>query len=148
MRVQRLPQPIVFGNPMTRDAHLKANNIHFWLVVLVAAGIIFIGVRFIVSPLVGATGFGVPAAERQTLAYLWAKGTRDIVYGLLLIVFLWLKVSRRVLAAFMFVASLVPIGDMLNVYASVGASNLAALMIHGGTALFMIMLATFLLRRY
>jgi hypothetical protein len=52
-----------------------------------------------------------------------------------------------VLAAFIFVASLIPIGDELNVYANVGASNLAALAIHGGTALFMIILATFLLRR-
>lgn len=132
---------------MTRNDYLKANSILFWLVVLIAAGIIFIGVRFIVAPLVGATGFGVPAAENQTFVYLWAKGTRDIVSGLFLIVFLWLKVSRRVLAAFIFVASLIPIGDALNVYANVGASNLAALVIHGGTALFMIILATFLLRR-
>ena len=73
---------------MTRDDYLKAKSILFWLVALIAAGIIFIGVRFIVSPRVGATGFGVPAAENQTFAYLWAKGTRDIVYGLLLIVFL------------------------------------------------------------
>lgn len=133
---------------MTRYDYLKANSILFWLVALTAAGIIFIGVRFIVSPLVGATGFGVPVAESQTFAYLWAKGTRDIVSGLFLIVFLSLKVSRRVLAAFILVASLIPISDTLNVYANVGASNLAALMIHGGTALFMIILATLLLRRH
>jgi len=132
---------------MTRNDYLKANSILFWLVVLIAAGIIFIGVRFIVAPLVGATGFGVPSAENQTFAYLWAKGTRDIVSGLFLIVFLWLKVNRRVLAAFIFVASLIPIGDALNVYANVGANNLMALVIHVGTALFMIILATFLLRR-
>ena len=133
---------------MTRNDYLKAHSILFWLVALIAAGIIFIGARFIVSPLVGATGFGVPVAESQTFTYLWAKGTRDIVCGLFLLAFLWLKVSRRVLAAFIFVASLIPIGDTLNVYANVGGSNLAALMIHGGTALFMIILATFLLRRY
>ena len=131
---------------MTRDDYLKANTVLFWLVALIAAGIIFIGVRFIVAPHVGATGFGVPVPENQTLAYLWAKGS-DIVSGLLLVVFLWLKVSRRVLAAFIFVASLIPIGDALNVYASVGTSNLAALIIHGGTALFMIILATFLLKK-
>ena len=69
-----------------------------------------------------------------------------MVSGLFLIVFLWLKVSRRVLAAFIFVASLIPIGDALNVYANVGASNSVALVIHGGTALFMIILATLLLK--
>lgn len=132
---------------MTHDNYLKANTTLFWLVALIAAGIIFIGIRFIVAPLVGANGFGVPVEENQTFAYLWAKGTRDIVSGLFLIVFLWLKVSRRVLAAFIFVASLVPIGDALNIYANVGANNVSALMIHGGTALFMIILATFLLGR-
>lgn len=132
---------------MTHDDYLKANTTLFWLVALIAAGIIFIGIRFIVAPLVGANGFGVPVEENQTFAYLWAKGTRDIVSGLFLIVLLWLKVSRRVLAAFIFVASLVPIGDALNVYANVGANNVSALMIHAGTALFMIILATFLLGR-
>ena len=132
---------------MTQNDTLKVNTILFWLVALLAAGIIFIGVRFIVAPLVGASGFGVPVAENQTFTYLWAKGTRDIASGLFLIVFLWLKVSRRVLAAFTFVAALIPIGDALNVYASIGTSNVTALMIHGGTALFMIILATSMLRK-
>jgi len=35
---------------MSRNDYLKANSILFWLVVLIAAGIIFIGVRFIVAP--------------------------------------------------------------------------------------------------
>jgi hypothetical protein len=130
-----------------KEDYLKANTTLFWLVALIAAGIIFIGIRFIVAPLVGADGFGVPAPENQTFAYLWAKGTRDIVSGLFLIVFLWLKVGRRVLAAYIFVASLIPIGDALNIYANVGANNVSALMIHGGTALFMMILATFLLGR-
>lgn len=132
---------------MTHDDYLKANTTLFWLVALIAAGIIFIGIRFIIAPLVGANGFGVPVEGNQTFAYLWAKGTRDIVSGLFLMVFLWLKVSRRVLAAFIFVASLIPIGDALNVYANVRANNVSALMIHGGTAMFMITLATFLLGR-
>jgi hypothetical protein len=52
-----------------------------------------------------------------------------------------------VLAAFIFVASLIPIGDALNVYTNVGTNNASALMIHGGTALFMIILASVLLRK-
>lgn len=132
---------------MTHNDYLKANTTLFWLVALIAAGIIFIGIRFIAAPVSGATGFGVPVEESQTFAYLWAKGTRDIVSGLFLIVFLWLKVSRRVLAAFIFVASLIPIGDALNISANVGANNVSALMIHGGTALFMIILASVLLRK-
>jgi hypothetical protein len=79
--------------------HLPTKSLLFWLVVLPAVGIIFIGARFIVAPLVGAEGFGVPVNSTDTYAYLWAKGTRDIVSGLFLIVFLWLKVNRRVLSA-------------------------------------------------
>jgi hypothetical protein len=132
---------------MIQDTYLKANSVLFWLVALLAVGIIFIGARFIVAPLAGADGFGVPADGTQTPAYLWAKGTRDIVSGLFLIVFLWLKVSRRVFAALIFVASLIPLGDMLNVYMNIGVRNVSALLIHGGTALFMLILATLLLRR-
>lgn len=135
------------GKLMTHEDYLKANTTIFWLIALIAAGLIFIGIRFIVAPMVGANGFGVPVDGTQTFAYLWAKGTRDIVSGLLLLLILWLKVSRRGLAAFIFIASLTPIGDALNVYANVGTSNITALMIHSGTALFAIILAIILLRR-
>ena len=111
---------------------------------LIAAGIIFIGARFLVAPHAAAEAFGVPADGTRTLAYLWAKGTRDIVSGLLVIALLWIGVGRRVLAAFIGVAALIPIGDCINVYVSVGASNPMALAIHGGTAIFMLILAVFL----
>ena len=118
----------------------------FWLVVLIAGGIIFIGGRFLVAPLSGAEGFGVPAEGTRMFAYLWAKGTRDIVSGLFVILLLWLGVDRRVLAAFIAVAALIPIGDFINVYLNVGANNATALLIHGGTAVFMLVLAGFLRR--
>jgi hypothetical protein len=118
----------------------------FWLVGLIAIGIIFIGVRFIVAPLPAARDFGVPASETDKFTYLWTKGTRDIVSGLLVIGLLWLKVSSAVMAAFLFIASLIPFGDLINVYAHAKTKNVAALMIHGGTAVFMCVLAVFLLR--
>jgi len=88
----------------------------------------------------------VPASETERFTYLWTKGTRDIVSGLLVIGLLWLKVSSSVLAAFLFIASLIPFGDLLNVYAQVRTRNVAALAIHGGTALFMCVLAVLVLR--
>ena len=72
---------------------LKTNSVLFWLAALIAVGIIFIGARFLVSPLPAAAAFGVPVEGTQTLAYLWAKGTRDIVSGLLVIALLWLRVG-------------------------------------------------------
>lgn len=35
----------------------------------------------------------MPASETERLRYLWTKGTRDIVWGLLLAGLLWLKIS-------------------------------------------------------
>ena len=129
---------------MAQNRDLKANSILFWLVALIAVGIIFIGARFFVLPLPAAEAFGVPAEGTRTLAYLWAKGTRDIVSGLLVIALLWLRVGRRVLAVFIGVAALIPIGDFINVYLNVGANNPMALAIHGGTAVFMLVLAALL----
>jgi hypothetical protein len=94
---------------MAQNTDLQRNSILFWLVALIAVGIIFIGARFLVAPLAEAEGCGVPADRTRTLAYLWAKGTRDIVSGLFVVVLLWLGGGRRVLAAFIAVAALIPL---------------------------------------
>jgi Domain of unknown function (DUF4267) len=130
---------------MQPQTYLTVTSVLFWLVALIAAGIIFIGARFIVAPLPAAKGFGVPASKTEQSTYLWTKGTRDIVSGLLVIGLLWLKVSVGVLAAFLFIASLIPFGDLLNVYAHVGTKNVPALAIHGGTAVVMCVLAALVL---
>jgi hypothetical protein len=127
---------------MVQSRELNRNSVLYWLVALIAAGIIFIGARFLIVPLSAAKAFGVPADGTPTLAYLWTKGTRDIVSGLLVIALLWLGAGRRTLAAFIGVAAVTPIGDLLNVYVNVGTSNPVALAIHGGTAVFMLVLAT------
>jgi len=129
-----------------RDGHLEAGSILFWLVLLIAVGIILIGARFILSPLPAARDFGVPADANERPAYLWAKGTRDIVSGLLTIGLLWLRVSPEVIAVFILIASLIPLADAVNVYIHVRTGNMTAISIHGGTALFMWLLAGFLLR--
>ena len=131
---------------MQQHMYLTTQSVLFWLIALIAIGIIVIGARFIVAPRPAARDFGVPAAETETLTYLWTKGTRDIVSGLLLAGLLWLKVSSIVIAVFLVIASLIPIGDLLNVYANVRTRNVPALIIHGGTALYMCILAAILLR--
>jgi len=125
---------------------LSRSSVLFWLVVMIAVGIIFVGVRFLVAPSVGAAGFGVPADGMPTMSYLWAKGTRDIVSGLLVFVLLAMKAGRRLIAAFILVAALIPIADFVNVYLNAGSSNRAPLMIHSGTAVFMLILGILLWR--
>jgi uncharacterized membrane protein len=72
-----------YDRPAVTD--LNAKTVSLWLVVVIAAGIIFIGARFLVVPWAAAAAFGVPADDRSSLAYLWAKGSRDMVSGLLLL---------------------------------------------------------------
>jgi Domain of unknown function (DUF4267) len=131
---------------MAPDSRLRARSAMFWLVALIAAGIIFIGARFLVVPLPAADAFGVPANGSHPLAYLWAKGTRDIVSGLLLMALVLAGASRRIVALFLAVAALIPIGDFLNVRANEGVTNPTALAIHGGTAVGMLILAWCLAR--
>jgi hypothetical protein len=120
---------------------LSARSAMFWLVGLIAVGIIVIGARFLLVPLPAAAAFGVPADDAHPLAYLWAKGTRDIVSGLLLIALVRIGAGRRVVAVFIAVAALIPLGDFLNVYANERVGNPVALAIHGGTAVGMLVLA-------
>ena len=131
---------------MQQQTYLTTHSVLFWLTALVAIAIIFIGTRFIVAPHSAARGFGVPAPETGSLTYLWTKGTRDIVSGLLLAGLLWVRVSFVGIAVFLFIASLIPIGDLLNVYANNRTRNVPALIMHGSTALYMCILAAILLR--
>ena len=128
------------------QAGLRKGSILFWLVLLIGAGIVFIGARFLVAPSAGAAGFGVPADVMSTRAYLWAKGSRDIVSGLFLFLLLGMNATRRIIAAFVLVAALIPIADFANVYLNVGSSGMPALAIHGATAAFMLVLSALLWR--
>src|SRR5262249_55870654 len=74
---------------------------------LVGLGIIFVGGRFLVAPSVGATGHGVAPGK---VAYLSAKGVRDIVSGLFVFVLIG-NGAPHVLGWIMGVATLIPAAD-------------------------------------
>jgi len=126
------------------ETGLRRVPLLFWMVVLLAAGIIFIGVRFLAAPMTAAAAFGVPAGATPQMAYLWAKGTRDIVSGLLLFGLLGMRVRPRVISVFILIAALIPVTDFVNVYLNMGYGS--ALAIHAGTAAFMVILAVLLWR--
>jgi len=126
------------------ETGLRRAPILFWMIVLLAAGIIFIGIRFLAAPITAAAAFGVPADATTQIAYLWAKGARDIVSGLLLLALLGMRVRPRVISVFILVAVLIPVADFVNVYLNMG--YVSALAIHAGTAAFMVILAALLWR--
>ena len=120
------------------------SNIGFYLSGLIAAGIIFIGFRFLLAPSTAAAAYGVPAgAEPHLQAYLSAKGIRDIASGLFLAM-LMAYGSTRVLGSFILIATLIPIVDAMIVLRQ-GGSRAIAFGVHGSTAVAMLIIGGLLL---
>lgn len=117
----------------------------FWMTLLVAAGIIFVGIRFIVSPQAGASGFGIPFSSEADIAFGRIKGIRDIFSGLVLLPLLFLGMRRATAWAFT-AATIVPASDCLIILATNGPLDIQHLLVHGLTAVYMV-ITSFLLFR-
>jgi hypothetical protein len=119
-------------------------SIGFYLSAVIAAGIIFIGCRFLLAPSIAAAAYGVPAgAEPHWRAYLSAKGIRDIASGLFAAILIAYGPAHA-LGWFMLVATLIPIADAVIVL-NQGGSRTIAFGVHGGTAVAMLIISGFLL---
>jgi hypothetical protein len=115
----------------------------FWSVLILALGIIYIGMRFIIHPDVGASGYGVPFETAHDAAYGKVKGIRDIFSGLVLLPLLWMRMRKA--AAWVFTASIiVPVFDFLVILSYNGSSDISHLLIHGITAVVMIVTSVLL----
>lgn len=120
-------------------------SVSFWMTLLVAAGIIFIGARFIVSPLVGAEGFGIPISDAKDLPFGIIKGIRDIFSGLVLLPFLFLRM-RKSTAIALTTAIIVPATDFCTVLMTNGPQDLQHLLVHGLTVVYMVITSILLFR--
>ncbi|PSL44173.1 uncharacterized protein DUF4267 [Chitinophaga niastensis] len=120
-------------------------SVSFWMTMLIALGIIFVGAKFLISPNLGATDFGIPFSNTNDIAFGRIKGIRDIFSGLVLLPLLILKMRRA--AAWVFTAAIIiPATDCLIVFATNGPLDIQHLLIHGLTAVYM-MITSFLLFR-
>ena len=116
----------------------------FWMVFLVAAGIIFVGLRFLVSPDAGAAGFGVPFSSAGDVPFGWIKGIRDVFSGLVLLPLLLRRMRQA--AAYVFTAAIIiPATDCLIVFAHNGL-DLPHMLVHGLTAVYMVVTSVLLFR--
>jgi hypothetical protein len=122
---------------------LTATYVGYGLAGLIAAGIIAVGLRFLLSPGQAAAGFGVPAEQAGDHAYLAVKGIRDIASGIFTVVLLAARMPH-VLAWFLLTATLIPVGDMIVVLRHQG-SKATAYGIHGATAAVLLATAALLL---
>ena len=115
-------------------------RIGFYLSGVIAAGIIFIGCRFLLAPSTAAAAYGVSAgSEPHSRAYLFAKGIRDIASGLFAAMLIAYG-SAHALGWFMLIATLIPIADAVNVPHQ-GGSRTIAFRVHGGTAVAMLIIS-------
>jgi hypothetical protein len=112
---------------------------------LIGLGILFIGACFLLAPRTAAAGYGIPVSDPMGSAdaYLAAKGVRDIVSGLLVLILLAAR-SPQVLGWVLLAATLIPLGDALIVLRHQGSRTIAY-GVHGATADFKVVTAVLLL---
>ncbi|ORW84652.1 hypothetical protein AWB92_01985 [Mycobacterium sp. IEC1808] len=113
-------------------------TIGYVLAGLLAAGIIFIGARFLVAPRAAAAGYGVlPDLDQPGVgAYLSVKGVRDIASGLVVIV-LMIAGATHLVGWTILAASIIPLADAAIVLRN-GGSKSIAWGVHGVTAAVML----------
>ncbi|GAA2093971.1 DUF4267 domain-containing protein [Kitasatospora saccharophila] len=111
---------------------------------LVALGIGYIGISFLVSPESTASGFGLPVwPQGEAAAFLNLKGIRDLVSGLVPLALL-LTGHRRALGWALLAESVTPFGDAVTILARHG-STATAFGVHFATAVFVVVTAVLLL---
>lgn len=112
-------------------------SVSFWSVLILASGIIYIGIRFIAYPEVGALGYGIPFKNADDIVYGRIKGIRDIFSGIVLLPLLWMRMRKAVAWVFS-VTIVVPAFDFLIILFYKGSTDISHLLIHGMTAAVMV----------
>ena len=127
------------GNPT-----LRMNSPLFWLTLVVPLGIIGLGFNFLFNPVGASAGFGVPVHDPAAFPFMWTKGVRDIFSGVIVLTFL-LRGDLKTTATLYAIAIFIPLCDGLIILKQLGFAP--PIFIHWGTALYMIVVATLLLRK-
>jgi uncharacterized protein DUF4267 len=123
---------------------LTKNSPLFWCTLVIPVAIIGLGINFILDPVGASTGFGIPIHDPAAFPFMWIKGIRDIFSGLVVLAFL-LRGDRRTTATLFAIAIFIPFCDGLVILKHLGFAP--PIYIHWGTALYMMIVASFLLRR-
>ena len=112
---------------------------------LLGAGIIVIGARFLAAPQAAAAAYGITTEQGGPTSdpYLAAKGVRDIASGVVVFV-LFAAGKPDILGRYLAAASIIPIGDGINVLRHNGPKA-TAYGVHGTTAAVMLATAALLL---
>ncbi len=108
--------------------------------------LLFLALRGFVAPAEAARGFGIPVVDPADLFYLRVKADRDLSCAAALFV-LMARRERRALGAFVGVATVQPLCDLVLSLADARGHAGYALAVHGSAALYCAVVAALLLRR-
>ena len=123
---------------------IRKNSALFWFTLVIPVGIIGIGINFILNPAGASAGYGIPITDPDSFPFMWIKGIRDIFSGLVILPFLF-RGDRKVTAILFAIAIFIPFCDGWVIIANSGF--VAPLLIHWGTAFYMVVVSCFLLRK-
>ena len=121
-------------------------SVSFWMTMLIAVGIIFIGVKFILDPINSATGFGIHFSSQVDMPFGRVKGIRDIFSGLALLPLLFQRM-RRATAWVFTAATIIPATDCMIVLTTNGPSDIGHILMHGLTAVYMAITCVLLFKK-
>lgn len=82
--------------------------------ILTAVGLLFIGLRFLISPVQAEFDFGIFTDTNDDYSFHYIKGVRDIFSGMLLLLLAVTK-QKKALGIALLSATIVPLGDLLIV---------------------------------
>jgi hypothetical protein len=117
-------------------------SVSYWMILPIALGILFIGLRFILAPQISMEDFGIRPLTDSDLTYGRIKGIRDIFSGVALLA-LWLTRMEKATAYVFTAAIIIPFTDCLLIYEQNGI-EFPRLLVHGGTAVYMVITSCFL----
>ena len=130
---------------MEQDQYeLRKNTALFWFTLAVPIAIIGLGINFIFNPVGASTGYGIPVHDPNSFPFMWIKGIRDIFSGLVILPFLF-SGNRKVTAILFAISIFVPFCDGLVIISHLGFAP--PLLIHWGTAFYMMVVSYFLWRK-
>ncbi|NIJ52624.1 DUF4267 domain-containing protein [Dyadobacter arcticus] len=114
----------------------------YWMILPIALGILFIGLRFVLAPQISLEDFGIRPLNDSDLTVGRIKGIRDIFSGLALLALILTQMKKA--TAYVFTAAIIiPFTDCLLIYLQNGV-DLPRLLVHSGTAVYMV-ITSFLL---
>lgn len=128
------------GVPGPGDLPLVFLSWSVLLSLLIALGIIFIGIREFFQPSVGASQFGVSLLDAGDADFPAIKAARDVASGVVLLALLAVG-DRNCVAWALLALTLIPIFDGLIVFRHAKWVFMPAIWIHWGTAAVMLVIA-------